>query len=177
MAARIALSSFLSPARLSAWGVRALLPFLLLAAAIGGAEPAAPADSVAARADTAHVTVAPAWTSIYLGTVSLKVPDFTRRGSTYESSYTAKVIPFFFYNEKGRFSVDLDDAALARLARGETIEFKGRAVNAGGEERRVEAKATPADALTGKLKVRVFVSPKIELIFNTAYRFAPQSAP
>lgn len=151
--------------------MRRLLAFLLLVAFVRGAEPAAP------RPDPARVTVEPTWTSIYLGTVSLKVPDFTRHGATYESPYAAKVIPFFFYNEKGRLSVDLDDAALARLARGETVEFKGRAVSAGGEERRVEGKATPADAVTGKLKVRVAVSAKIELIFNTTYRFAPLASP
>ena len=31
--------------------------------------------------------------------------------------------------------------------------------------------ATPADAAGGKIKVRVFVTQKIELIFNTTYRF------
>jgi len=154
--------------------MRRLLLFLLLSAGAPGAEPAGAAG---AQPDFAHVAVASTWTSIYLGTVSLTVPEFVRRGSTFESPYAAKVIPFFFYNERGRLSVELDEAALARLARGETVAFTGRAVSAGGEERRVEGKATPADALTGKLKVRVLVSAKIELIFNTTYRFAPLATP
>jgi hypothetical protein len=44
-------------------------------------------------------------------------------------------------------------------------------VRSDGVERRVEGKATPVDATSGKIKVRVFVSKRIELIFNTTYRF------
>jgi hypothetical protein len=62
---------------------------------------------------------------------------------------------------------------LERLAQGEAVEFTGSAINHEQAPRRVEGKATPTDALHGKLKVRVFVSPKIELIFNTTYSFAP----
>ena len=54
------------------------------------------------------------------------------------------------------------------------MEFSGRAVNTDGEERRVEGKATPADALSGKIKVRVLVAKHLELIFNTSYRFGEQ---
>ena len=35
--------------------------------------------------------------------------------------------------------------------------------------------ATPADARSGKIKVRVFVSKRIELIFNTSYRFGEKA--
>lgn len=129
-----------------------------------------------AAADTAppgfeRVVVAPAKTSIYLGTVSMTMPAFARVEGGYEASYVAKVFPFFFYNEAGRLRVDISDAALRQLARGEVIEFKGRAVREDGAERRVEGKATPADATSGKIKVRVFYSKRIELIFNTTYRF------
>ena len=61
-----------------------------------------------------------------------------------------------------------------RESRGETIEFKGRAKTTGGEDRRVEGRAQPTDATSGKIKVRVFVSQKIQLIFNTTYRFVPE---
>ena len=57
---------------------------------------------------------------------------------------------------------------------GEAVEFTGCAVRADGTVRRVEGKATPADAAGGKIKVRVFVTQKIELIFNTTFRFAPK---
>lgn len=125
------------------------------------------------RPDVSKVEVAPTRTSIYIGLVSLTTPDFVRREGRFESTYSAKVFPYFFSNETGRLGIDFSDAQLERLARGETVEFTGSATNHEHATRRVEGKATPADALHGKLKVRVFVSPKIELIFNTTYRFAP----
>jgi lipocalin len=51
------------------------------------------------------------------------------------------------------------------------LEFKGQAENSAGEARQVEGRAVPQDATRGKLKVRVFVSKRIQLIFNTTYRF------
>lgn len=137
---------------------------------------AAAADSARDLAPYARVEVAPTKTSIYVGTVTMTLPAFVRTGGVYASTYDAKVFPFFFSNESGRLSVELDDDQLRRLARGEPVEFKGRAVNTAGDERRIEGKATPADAVSGKLKVRVFVSRRIELIFNTTYRF-PDAAP
>ena len=96
---------------------------------------------------------------------------FARSGGGYEAPYVAKVFPYFFYNENGRLRVEISDDALHKLARGEPIEFKGCAVRDDGAERRVEGKATPTDGATGKIKVRVFYSKRIELIFNTTYRF------
>lgn len=97
-----------------------------------------------------------------------------RKNGTYESTYTANVFPYFFSNEKGTLAITLPDESLRKLERGEPVEFSGRAVNTDGEERRITGKATPeegAHALRGKIKVRVFVSKRIELIFNTSYRF------
>jgi hypothetical protein len=119
-----------------------------------------------------QVEIAPTWTSIYIGTVSLKMPAFTRTpAGDYQSTYAARVLPLFFYNESGRLSIQVSNDALAKLQRGEPIDFSGRAVNQDGEDRPITGKATPADAAGGKIKVRVRVSAKIELIFNTTYRF------
>ncbi|MCX6952467.1 MAG: hypothetical protein NTV51_09920 [Verrucomicrobia bacterium] len=141
----------------------ALLCAFTLALAVRGAE--------APIASYNRVTIAPTKTSIYIGTVSMTMPPFVRKNGAYESSYAAKVFPYFFSSEKGTLAITLPDEGLRKLEKGETVEFSGRAVNTDGEERRVEGKATPADALSGKIKVRVFVSKKIELIFNTSYRF------
>ena len=125
----------------------------------------------------ARVEVAPAKTSIYVGSVSMTMPTFARNGSTFESSYVAKVFPYFFYNESGRLTVEIADDALRQLRRGEPIEFKGQAVRDDGALRRVEGRATPTDANSGKLKVRVFYSKRVELIFNTTYRFPDAAKP
>ncbi len=148
---------------------RALQLLLLLCGAAAGLLRAA--EPPRARYD--RVEVAPAKTSIYVGNVALTMPAFTRSGGAYATSYVAKVFPYFFYNEQGRLTVEISDAQLRQLERGETIEFKGKAVRADGAERPIEGKATPADATQGKIKVRVFYSKRVELIFNTTYRFPP----
>ena len=131
----------------------------------------------AAGDDFATVAIEPAKTSIYVGSVSMTMPTFRRSAARYESSYVAKVFPYFFYNERGTLAIDFSDDQLARLARGERVEFHGQARSESGEDRRIEGHAAPADRQSGKIKVRVFVSKKIELIFNTAYRFAPPPGP
>lgn len=121
-----------------------------------------------------HVAIEPTKTSIYIGTVSMTMPTFVRKNGAYESAYVAKVFPYFFYNEKGTLAIAMPEESLRKLERGEPVEFSGRAVNTAGEERRIEGKATPDQepgGLKGKIKVRVFVSKRIELIFNTSYRF------
>ena len=121
--------------------------------------------------DYARVDVAAAKTSIYVGSVSLTMPTFVRAKGVFETTYVAKVFPYFFYNQNGKLNVEFSDEQLRKLERGEVTEFKGQAIAEDGELLRVEGKATPADANSGKLKVRVLVSKRVELIFNTTYRF------
>lgn len=130
------------------------------------AEPTEPLSARYTRAD-----VATARTSIYIGAVTLRMPPFERTGSTFSSTYAARVVPLFFYNEKGSITIDLTDADLRRLEAGERVYFTGGAESAAGEPRRVEGHADPLDAASGKIKVRVWVSKNIELIFNTTYQF------
>ena len=143
---------------------RWLILLALGLAAAGGLRAAGPG-----KYDT--VVIPPVKTSIYVGSVTLTARPFARQDATYRSTYSAKVFPFFFANEKGTIAVTITDDDLARLAKGEVVEFKGEGRSEDGDLRRVEGKATPADAVSGKLKVRIFVSARIELIFNTTYRF------
>ena len=126
-----------------------------------------------------RVEIAPTKTSIYIGSVSMTMPSFARTDGAYESSYTAKVFPFFFQSESGRLRVAISDEMLRRLERGERVEFTGQAVATNGDQRRVEGHATPEapGVPSGKIKVRVFVSKRIELIFNTTYRFPDSPSP
>lgn len=117
------------------------------------------------------VVVDPVKTSIYVGNVALTMTPFHAGGGRYSADYRAKVFPYFFSNEHGSLWITFSDDDLARLARGERVNFTGRAENTDKEERRIEGFATPSDAKHGKIKVKVFVSKKIELIFNTLYRF------
>jgi hypothetical protein len=118
------------------------------------------------------VTIAPSKTSIYVGSVSLSTPPFTRRDDLYTTTYSAKVFPYFFYSEKGQMWIKVSDDDLRKLEKGETITFEGKATNEKGHLRGISGRAVPADAHSGKLKVRVFLTDSTELIFNTTYRFA-----
>jgi len=120
-----------------------------------------------------RVEIATAKTSIFIGSVTLTLTPFARKNGLYRSDYHAKVFPYFFYNERGWISIELPDEALHQLAKGATIQFKGRGMSDDGDERHIEGRAVPADANSGKIKVRVFVSKRIQLIFNTTYRLAP----
>ena len=128
--------------------------------------PAAPHD---------QVVIPPAKTSIYIGNVTLTPGLLQRENGTYRTSYHAKVFPYFFYNEDGQLSIDFSDEQLAQLARGERVPFTGTAKNKDGEDRRIEGHATAnaPGASEGTIKVRIFVTAKIQLIFNSTYRFKP----
>lgn len=128
-----------------------------------------PPESLASIYNSA--TVATAKTSIYIGAVTLTTPPFVRDADTYHSTYSAKVFPFFFYNEKGRLSITLSDDDLRELAAGHRVYFTGEAFSSKDEPRRVEGHADPTNATSGRIKVRVWVSKNIELIFNTTYQF------
>jgi hypothetical protein len=142
---------------------------LLLAAALAFA-PGARADP-APLSRYATVKVEPAKTSIYIGSVTLTAAPFTREGNAYSATYAARVFPFFLYDEKGTLWIDASDDDLRRLERGESVNLTGHARNENGAERQITGRADPADATSGKLKVRIVVSKHIELVFNTTYQF------
>lgn len=120
-----------------------------------------------------RVEIGKAKTSIFVGSVTMHLTPFLRKEGFYRANYAAKVFPYFFMNEQGWIAIELPDEKLHQLAKGETIQFNGRGMNDAGEERHIEGRAVPADASTGKIKVRVFVSKRIQLIFNTTYRIVP----
>lgn len=132
---------------------------------------AAAAAAPAAAALPDRVAVPPLKTSIYVGSVTLATGEFRRDGETFAATYEAKVFPWFFWGETGAIEIRVPEADLARLVRGETIEFTGDARNQKGKPRRVTGRAQPTDAATGRIKVRIAVD-DVELIFNGPYRLA-----
>jgi len=116
-----------------------------------------------------QVVIRPASASFYIASVSMSFQPFTRHRQAYSSTYVARVFPYFFLGEKGRIWINVPDEALARVNRGEAVNLTGRAVNDSGDERRVEGTATPTGPWGGRLRVRVFVSRRIVLIYNTTY--------
>ncbi len=143
------------------------LVFLFLFALAGVA--AAPPDFPTA------VVIAPSRTSIYIGAVTLTMPPLPRVGGAFTGTYSARVFPYFFYNEAGKFAIEVSDDALRQLASGATIPFHGQATSEDGEARRIEGQAAPIDGTSGRIKVRIFISKRIDLIFNTTYRLLQKS--
>jgi len=132
------------------------------------------ASAVSARAASPYdkVVVESAATSIYIGKVTLLLSPLTRKDGVYSGDYRAKVFPYFFMNEHGTFRMNVSDEDLARVIKGEAIDFTGEAENSDQEARKITGRATPDETTHGKIKVRIFVTKKIQLIFNTRYRFA-----
>jgi hypothetical protein len=122
------------------------------------------------------VAINPASVSIIIGTVSMTFPPFVRRNSVYSSTYAAKVFPFF-YSEKGRIWIMVPDEDLSRVSRGESVDFKGRAVNDSGDDRRIEGRVTPTGPRQGKIRVRVFVTRRISLTYDTTYELRGAEGP
>ena len=115
-----------------------------------------------------RIGVAPMKTSIYVGSIKLTTGVLERQGSSFSTTYEAKVLPWFFWSESGRITINLSDAEFANLAQGHTAQFTGDAVNQKDKPRKVTGRAQPADATSGKIKVRVMAD-GIELIFNGTY--------
>ncbi len=115
------------------------------------------------------VDIKPAIVSIFIATVSMTMPPFVRKGSSYSSTYSAKVFPYFFYNEKGRIWIDVPDELVRRAARGQPVDFTGHALSDSGEQRRIEGHAVPTGPWGGRIKVRVFVTRRISLDYDTTY--------
>ena len=128
------------------------------------------ADTTQPAGEWDSVTVAPIKTSIYVGSVTLTTGEFRRDGDRFAATYEAKVWPWFFWGETGRITITLPQTELARLARGERVEFTGEAFNHKNKPRHVTGRAERVDAATGRIKVRIGVD-DTELIFNGTYRF------
>jgi hypothetical protein len=132
---------------------------------------AAAASALGAGDDLARfseVSIRPATAFIYVATVTMTIPPFVRHNGVYSSTYTARVFPYF-YSERGRIWITVPDDLLRRVADGQAIDFTGRAVNEDGEERKVVGHAVPTGRLLGSIQVRVFVTRRISINYDTTY--------
>jgi len=144
---------------------RPLLCLLLLLGTV-----ALRADAVPDHGKWDAVSVPPVKTSIYVGSVTLTTGIFQRDGDAFNTTYEAKVWPWFFWSETGRITIRLPYADLEKLARGERVQFTGEAMNHKGKPRHVTGHADRGDDASGKIKVRIGVD-DTEIIFNGTYRF------
>lgn len=144
--------------------MRPVLALTLLS--LAGAAPARGSDDMA---KFAQVLIRPASASFYIASVSMSFQPFVRHKTVYSSTYAARVFPYFFLGERGRIWIMVPDEVLARVNRGETVSLTGHALSDSGDERKIDGVATPTGPREGRIRVRVFVSRRIILTYNTTY--------
>jgi hypothetical protein len=115
------------------------------------------------------VDIKPSTTSLIIASVTMSMPPFVRKRVVYSSTYYARVFPYFFLSEKGRIWITVPDEDIRRVSLGQAVDFVGHALSESGEVRKVEGHATPTGPKGGKIRVRVFVSRRISLNYDTTY--------
>jgi hypothetical protein len=115
-----------------------------------------------------QVEIKPATAYIYIATVTMTIPPFSWHNGVYSSTYAAHVFPLF-YTEKGRIWIDIPGDALRRIASGQPIDFTGHAINDSGDRRKIEGHAVPTGVSGGTISVRVFVTKRISITYDTTY--------
>jgi hypothetical protein len=145
------------------------------AIALAASAPAPGADEGLARFDT--VGIRPTTTSLVIASVTMTMKPFLRRDAVFSSTYSARVFPYFFWSESGRIWIEVAGDKLRRVARGEAVEFTGRGVNESGDERRIEGRAIPTGPSGGRILVRVYVTKRIHLSFDTTYELLGAAGP
>jgi hypothetical protein len=139
----------------------------IVALALAAAAPAWSADDIPARFN--RVEIKPTTSSLFIATVTMTMPPFVRRDAVFSSTYSARVFPYFFWSESGRIWIVVPSEKLRRVALGEPVDFTGHGISESGDERRIDGHATPTGPSGGRIRVRVFVSKRIYLNFDTTY--------
>ena len=147
----------------------------IAAIALAAAARAPGADDGFARFD--KVAIRPTTTSLYIATVTMTMQPFLRRDAVFSSTYSARVFPYFFWSESGRLWIEVPREKLRRVARGEAVDFTGHGVNESGDDRRVEGRAIPTGPSSGRILVRVYVTRRIHLSFDTTYELQGDAGP
>jgi hypothetical protein len=123
-----------------------------------------------------RVEIKPATAYIYIATVTMTIPPFSWHHGVYSSTYAARVFPIF-YTERGRIWIDMPDDALRRIASGRAVDFTGHALNDSGDGRKILGHAVPTGATGGTISVRVFVTKRISVTYDTTYELTGVAEP
>ncbi len=82
--------------------------------------PSPPARPTSFRFGSSQVEIKPTTSSLFVATVTMTMPPFTRRDAVFSSTYSARVFPYFFWSESGRIWIEVPagEAAPGRPGRG-----------------------------------------------------------
>jgi hypothetical protein len=123
------------------------------------------------------VYIKPSTSYYVIAAVTMTMPPFVRRNSVFSSTYSARVFPYFVFSEKGRIWIMVSEDQLRQVAKGESVDFTGRAISEDGDTRKVTGRATPTGPTSGDIRVRVYVSKRISLTCNTVYELEGAAPP
>lgn len=146
---------------------RFLFALFLLGTTALSARPARAADPA-----PRELRIDPGTTDVPLGEARLNVEPLVRVSGkdSLQTAYRVDITPWTFKSEAGRFSVDISDADLRRLADGAPVHFAGQAVSRDGSNTSaVQGRASPVPGQDGgTLRVQVD-GKKGKLVFHTTY--------
>jgi len=151
--------------------MKRIILLLTLFAAVGGNGQAAPGSPDAAK-ENRLLLIDPSSVPVAAGKATLTIGALQRTNGVYTGDYKLKVFPYFVKNDKGRLTITVSDAALAKVSEGKVAAVTGTATSGkSGRSRHIEATATPADGNHGTLKLS-FIAGNRKMIFEPAYHFA-----
>lgn len=110
------------------------------------------------------------FTRVSTAKATLIVQPLVRRGEIFVGDYEMKVTPYFFKSEGGKLEIHVPHESLAKAEKGIPVEITGTALTNGEKvKRKINALATPANKISGDLKIW-FMADDRQLVFNTNYR-------
>jgi hypothetical protein len=128
-------------------------------------------NSIGTEAPTRRVLVIEqSSTKVSAAKATLTIEPLVRTGDLFAGNYEVKVVPFFFKSESGKLEIVVSEENLAKAKNGQPVEITGTALTNGENvKRKVNARATPAGANHGDLRVW-FDADGREMVFETSYR-------
>jgi len=149
----------------------ALLFFFVTLPQVVGGE-----DSVVAMGDplACKLVIEPSSTKLSIAKADLVVGALKHDDASYQGIYAITVSPFTFKNDHGKLVLNAPSENVLRLARGETMEFIGKATSdRDGKIKGIKGKASPVTKDRGSVKFTVNTEDG-DLVFNSTYRIVPQ---
>lgn len=121
-----------------------------------------------------QLVIEPSSTKVSVAKANLVVGALEHEDASYLGRYEIKVSPFSFKNDNGKLVLDAPSASVLRLAKGEEMEFIGKATSdLDGKIKGIKGKASPEAKNRGSVKF-IVNSEDGDLVFHSTYRIVPR---
>ena len=117
-----------------------------------------------------QLLIDPSSTKTSLAKCDLIVGPLTRKDGVLRGTYSIKVTPFVFKNDRGELELTMSDVIAEKMAEGEAVEFSGMAVSAkDGKKKPIKGKTQPVANDHGAVNFTVTTEDG-DLLFNSSYK-------